>query len=54
MKHTYTVMMNQDGQGGRFYARVTFIVMAESEANAINEAKKKYPDLQVCYIEQKN
>ena len=54
MKHTYTVMMNKDGKGGKFYANVTFSVVAESETNAINEAKKRHPDLQVCYIEQKN
>ena len=28
-------------------------VVAESETNAINEAKKRHPSLQVCYIEQK-
>ena len=28
-------------------------VVAESETNAINEAKKRHPGLQVCYIEQK-
>ena len=54
MKHTYTVMMNQTGQGGKFYANVTFTVVAESETNAISEAKKRHPNLQVCYIEQKN
>ena len=47
-------MMNENGQGGKFYARVTFTVTAESEINAINEARRRYPDLQVCYIEQKN
>ena len=54
MKHTYTVMMNADGQGGKYYASVTFTVTAESETNAIIEAKKRHPNLQVCYIEQKN
>lgn len=54
MKHTYTVMMNENGQGGKFYARVTLTITAESEANAIIEAKKRHPELQVCYIEQKN
>ena len=54
MKHTYTVMMNQTGQGGKFHANVTFTVVAESETNAINEARKKHPNLQVCYIEQKS
>ena len=54
MKHTYLVMMNSTGQGGKFYANVTFTVTAESETNAINEAKKRHPSLQVCYIEQKN
>ena len=54
MKHTYLVMMNSNGQGGKFHANVTFTVVAESETNAINEAKKRHPNLQVCYIEQKN
>ncbi len=54
MKHTYLVMMNENGQGGKFYARVSFTVVAESELNAINEAKRREPNLQVCYIEQKN
>ena len=54
MKHNYTVMMNQTGQGGKFHANVSFTVTAESETNAINEAKKRHPNLQVCYIEQKN
>lgn len=54
MKHTYLVMMNKNGQGGKFYANVTFTVTAESETNAINEAKKRQPNLQVCYIEQKS
>ena len=43
--------MNATGQGGKFYANVTFTVVAESETNAINEAKKRRPILQVCYIE---
>ena len=54
MKYTYTVMMNQTGQGGKFHANVTFSVVAENETNAINEAKKRHPNLQVCYIEQKS
>ena len=54
MKHTYNVMMNANGQGGKFHASVSFTVTAESEANAINEAKRRHPELQVCYIEQKN
>jgi hypothetical protein len=54
MKHTYTVMMNSNGQGGKFYAQVTFSVTAESETNAVIEAKRRYPNLQVCYIEQKD
>ena len=47
MKHTYLVMMNATGQGGKFYANVTFTVVAESETNAINEAKQRHPLLQV-------
>ena len=43
MKQTYLVMMNASGQGGKFHANVTFTVVAESETNAINEAKKDIP-----------
>lgn len=53
MKQTYLIMMNKTGQGGKFHAEVSFSVQAESELNAINEAKKRHPNLQVCYIEQK-
>lgn len=54
MKHTYLVMMNENGQGGKFHAHVQFTVTAESETNAVNEAKRRHPNLQVCYIERKN
>ncbi|MBQ2829331.1 MAG: hypothetical protein IJF20_08830 [Clostridia bacterium] len=54
MEHKYTVMMNENGQGGRFHARVEMSISAKSEFEAINEAKRRHPDLQVCYIEQKN
>lgn len=50
----YKVMMNENGQGGKFYSHVEFTVSAKSEFEAINEAKRRYPNLQVCYIEQKN
>lgn len=54
MKHTYVVMMNKTGKDGRFGAEVTMTITAESETNAIIEAKKRHPGLQVCFIEQKN
>ena len=54
MKHTYIVMMNENGQGGKFHANVSISIVAESETNAISEAKKRHPNLQVCYVEQKN
>ena len=54
MEHKYTVMMNDNGQGGKFHARVEMSISAKSETEAINEAKRRHPDLQVCYIEQRN
>lgn len=54
MEHKYTVMMNGNGQGGRFHAQVEMTIYAKSEFEAINEAKRRHPNLQVCYIEQKN
>ena len=54
MMHTYTVMMNENGQGGRFYARVEMTIKAESELNAINEAERRHPNLEVCYVEQRD
>ncbi len=53
MKHTYLVMMNDNGLGGKFHARIDMTIIAESETNAINEAKRRHPNLKVCYIEQK-
>lgn len=54
MRHTYKVMMNENGQGGKFHAQVEMSITAESETNAVNEAKRRHPNLQVCYIEQKD
>lgn len=54
MEHKYTVMMNDNGQGGKFHARVEMSIYAKSEADAIKEAKRRHPSLQVCYIEQKS
>ena len=54
MEHKYTVMMNDNGQGGRFHARVEMTISAKSETEAITEAKRRHPSLQVCYIEQRS
>ena len=53
MEHKYTVMMNDNGQGGKFHARVEMTISAKSETEAINEAKRSHHNLQVCYIERK-
>ena len=54
MELKYTVLLNDNGQGGKFHARVELSISAKSETEAINEAKRRHPNLQVCYIEQKN
>ena len=53
MNHVYLVMMNDTGESGKYRARVEMTITAASETAATTEAKRRHPNMLVCYIEQK-
>ena len=51
MKRTYVIKMSQDGNA--YSSGVQFTVQAESEFDAIQQAKKRHPELQVASVKEK-
>lgn len=51
MKKTYVIKMGKDSNP--FYASVQFTVQAESEFDAIQQAKKRHPELQIASVKEK-
>ena len=51
MKKTYQVYMSKNGS--KFSSGVSLTVYADSEFEAIQEAKKRYPNLEVAEVKQK-